>query len=196
MDKNYKQCAETRRMINDAFIELYSNNDFEKITVTAIAEAAHLSRGTFYLYYEDIYSLLDAIETDLIAGINRYMNEVILHTVTHSKRESFCEVYVQMLEFIKSEQNYFRTLLFGNQYPRFVYRYGKSIENTFSISLDLDRQNPKEAIQLISAFLGGGIITMFKDWIMSDFSMPSYQLATIVYQALFHGLMNSAFDKT
>ncbi len=51
----------TRSAIHDAFFALLEQKGFSKMTVADICREADISRGTFYLHYEDKYALLDAM---------------------------------------------------------------------------------------------------------------------------------------
>lgn len=51
----------TRSAIRDAFFALLEQKGFSKMTVADICREADISRGTFYLHYEDKYALLDAM---------------------------------------------------------------------------------------------------------------------------------------
>ena len=48
----------TRKAIKEAFIDLLSDTDINKITVTTISERAMINRKTFYLHYETIEDLI------------------------------------------------------------------------------------------------------------------------------------------
>ncbi|KRM71823.1 TetR/AcrR family transcriptional regulator [Lacticaseibacillus brantae] len=51
----------TERNIQQALVQLLSEQDFEKITIADIAKTAQISRSTFYDHYPDKYALLDAV---------------------------------------------------------------------------------------------------------------------------------------
>ncbi len=51
----------TRQLLQDALEKLLESNDFEKITVQDIAEAATLNRATFYDHYPDKFALLECL---------------------------------------------------------------------------------------------------------------------------------------
>lgn len=51
----------TRRSIEEAFIGLLEEKQFEKITVQNILDKALVNRKTFYKHYEDKYNLADTI---------------------------------------------------------------------------------------------------------------------------------------
>lgn len=54
----------TKRAIMDTFIALLNKNALDKITVKDIVEACGINRNTFYYYFQDIYSLVDAVFMD------------------------------------------------------------------------------------------------------------------------------------
>ena len=60
--KHQEMREATSRAIMDAFWSLYRDLPIEKITVKAICEKAGCNRSTFYEYYTDSYSVLEAIE--------------------------------------------------------------------------------------------------------------------------------------
>ncbi len=56
----------TRRSIVNAFLELRTKKDLEKITVKELAERAFINKATFYAHYRDIYDLSDKLQTETI----------------------------------------------------------------------------------------------------------------------------------
>ena len=66
MNKNEKRSNETRENLCSAFIELYSDTDIQSITIKKITDKAGYNRGTFYLYYKDVYDILECVKSDLL----------------------------------------------------------------------------------------------------------------------------------
>lgn len=56
----------TRKSIINAFIELRSRKQIEKITIKELSELAYINKATFYRHYEDIYALSEELENELI----------------------------------------------------------------------------------------------------------------------------------
>ena len=59
----------TRQSIINAFIELRSHKELERITIKELCEKAQINKSTFYAHYQDIYHLSDTLETGS-CGIN------------------------------------------------------------------------------------------------------------------------------
>ena len=51
----------TRKLLQDAFMELLAEKSFHAISVQDIAERATLNRATFYAHFEDKYALVDYV---------------------------------------------------------------------------------------------------------------------------------------
>ena len=45
----------TRQSIINAFIELRSHKELERITIKELCEKAQINKSTFYAHYQDIY---------------------------------------------------------------------------------------------------------------------------------------------
>lgn len=59
----------TRQSIINAFIELRSRKELERITIKELCQKAQINKSTFYSHYRDIYDLSDKIETEIVASI-------------------------------------------------------------------------------------------------------------------------------
>lgn len=64
--KTYRQVALNRKRMQEALIDLLSTKIFAKITVSAIAERAELSRRTFYEHFDSKDELVLSIVDDVI----------------------------------------------------------------------------------------------------------------------------------
>lgn len=71
MRKQPELTSQTKENLKKAFWKLYAKKGIEKISVKEITDLAGYNRGTFYLYYKDIYHLVDEAETDLLEKMIR-----------------------------------------------------------------------------------------------------------------------------
>ncbi len=68
-----RRVVRTRTAIEQAFIELLETTDYDKITISAIAQTAQINRKTFYLHYASVDELLDQAVENLA---NRVIDSV------------------------------------------------------------------------------------------------------------------------
>ena len=64
-----KHHTDSKERMQTAFLELYAKKPLGSITVKEITAKAGINRSTFYLYYNDIYSLYEDVERTLIDHI-------------------------------------------------------------------------------------------------------------------------------
>ncbi len=84
MNKKEMKSAETKAKLSQAFITLYQEKPIEKISVREITDAAGYNRAAFYIYYKDIYDLLESIESRLL----RYAEKNIPRKALDEESES------------------------------------------------------------------------------------------------------------
>jgi AcrR family transcriptional regulator len=63
----------TNEKIINTYLKLIHVKKWDKISVKELCNSANIARGTFYLYFNDIYDLMEQIETTLLDDIrHRY----------------------------------------------------------------------------------------------------------------------------
>ena len=63
-----RRVQRTKKAIRNAFLQLLSHKEVEKISVKEIAETADVDRKTVYNYYEGVYDILDELESVINDG--------------------------------------------------------------------------------------------------------------------------------
>lgn len=64
-----RRIERTKNSIIDAFLELRSKKEIEKISVKELCEKAGINKSTFYTHYQDIYDLSEQLETQVAGDI-------------------------------------------------------------------------------------------------------------------------------
>ena len=72
----------TKHRIGVAFLELIQTMAWDKVTVKALCSQAHITRGTFYNYFNDVYDLLEEIENDLLNDLTTLIKNARAHKVS------------------------------------------------------------------------------------------------------------------
>ena len=75
MKKQPHITEQTKNNQRSAFWSLYAQKPIEKISIKEITELAGYNRGTFYLYYNDVYDLLHQIEEEILGKITDVLND-------------------------------------------------------------------------------------------------------------------------
>lgn len=77
MNKQPEQTAKTKQTIINAFWELAEKQGIDKVTVSSIAKKANLNRGTFYVYFIDVFELLEQEEHFIIEDLKKQIRACI-----------------------------------------------------------------------------------------------------------------------
>ena len=103
MNHNLSAAAKiTRQNLSDAFWQLYLKKKIEKITVKEICELAGYNRSTFYVYYKDVYDILNEIEDRIITA--QEIKEIILEQLMReSDKKEILKNMLQLLSLIPAE---------------------------------------------------------------------------------------------
>ena len=63
----------TKENIIEAFWKIYAHKPLEKITIQELMDKAGYHRSVFYVYFKDIYDLLEQEENDIIDKLNEIL---------------------------------------------------------------------------------------------------------------------------
>ena len=72
-DKRRISSALTKEKITEAFLQLYSVNSIEKITIKMLSDKAGINRSTFYSHYTDIYDLFHQLEDEFFEDLKAHI---------------------------------------------------------------------------------------------------------------------------
>lgn len=139
----------TERAIKNAFIELRSKKELEKITVKELCQLACVNKSTFYAHYGDIYALSDAMEEEVVSSIAESIShpENIMENTAEFSRELF-------LAYI-SQNSLIRILFSGKQQNHLADKIEKSIKELIFEKYPQYRENMKINIVLSYCIQGG-----------------------------------------
>lgn len=86
----------TQTAIKNAFIDALSTKPINKITVRDICDAADVNRGTFYLHYQDVYALLEALEQEYAEKIIDLLQQP--HNIFAGE---FTDFFIKFMEYLE-----------------------------------------------------------------------------------------------
>lgn len=76
----------TRKVICEAFLHLKRTVSYDSITVAAICREAEISRGTFYLHYNNIAEVLDDVLTTALSQVTTLQDQLYPYTCTGERK--------------------------------------------------------------------------------------------------------------
>jgi AcrR family transcriptional regulator len=171
---------QTRNFLAQHLKCLLEDRNFKKITVNDICQHSMISRSTFYLHFEDKYSLL------------RYcLKQEMSQWAESSKTLDLHNYLIFVLnDILKKKKFYENTLVNANDHELYEIFFTE-FSKFFTTKLDQifnQEQMTSCPITIISAFYVGGITCSTIQWIKKDFSLPVEEIAQCHEKLLYSGM--------
>lgn len=161
MNKQEIKFQKTEELIKSTFIELTKEKSAGRISVTEICEQADINRGTFYIHYESVPQLIDALEYEyaqkLIQAVSVYHYD--------KQTEAFFE---NIFRCVKDNSELFYFYFFVSQ-GKGIQIFENHLQESFLPEwlkhTDIDEFEAK----LVLKFLLKGAMELLKQWYLNDF---------------------------
>ena len=72
--KEDRRVRRTKKLLTQALTQLLQEKQINEITVKELTDLADMNRGTFYLYYKDIFDMLEKIEDGLFEALDEIVS--------------------------------------------------------------------------------------------------------------------------
>jgi AcrR family transcriptional regulator len=181
----------TSRSIMDAFWLLYREKPMEKITVKAICEKAGCNRSTFYEYFTDSYSVLEAIEEELL----EYTRHKLTEELPASLARSFPEVRLDMetlapVSALYTEKGEYFSVLTGERGdPSFQYKYKRAVKELLTQMLDDPAKKFDLSAGIVAEFTASAMIGAFNCWYPHREEYPVEKYTLLLVNLLTSGIL-------
>ncbi len=164
--------------IRRAFEELMTEKDYEKITVTELAERAMINKKTFYTYYPDLDSLLMEIQDELSNEFAQRTKDYTIRDIDKLTREFFLfsEEKGAFYEKITCTDSIIRNRMIRNVLSKTDRGYG-SLKNYSEYE-----------VNLIRTFTNSTTLSLYRQWIQDGKKVPVEDAIRLVTKLLENGL--------
>lgn len=165
-----RRMLKSQEAIKNAFIELMSEKNLDKITIKEISDKANVGRRTFYDHYMDKYDLLDKITEE-------HINEVRRHCESASNL-TFKDANLTLYEYLKSNYSFFSTMLASSGAPYFRSRFLEFVIEELKGEVDITQGiNKGLSKDVILKFFGTAIVGMMETYFTNEIPEPPQVIA-------------------
>ncbi len=157
----YRNARKSKKAIKKAFADLlFEKNDISKITVKEIVERADISKSTFYSHYQDIYSVSEEFEDEIITLLNSLLKDYLkTQTLDYSS-------YIRKLISLLKENEELYKKLFASDLPiKFIDNLKDMCTEVISKDVHINLlSNDANKRKAEIDFITNGTIHMFVDY--------------------------------
>ncbi len=167
MNKQPQITNQTKANLQEAFWSLYTQKPIEKISIREITDLAGYNRGTFYLYYRDVYDIFDAIKDDLIDKLTF----VIQDTMQHNETFDLSQQMEFLVTLFQTHSKYAKVLLGDHGDPQFSSRIKEIIWPILNRYFVPSAGHSEYEMKLLAEFYLSGTLAVVSRW-LQDPQMP------------------------
>ena len=170
LKKEDRRVRRTKKLLTQALTELLQKKQINEITVKELTDLADMNRGTFYLYYKDIFDMLEKIEEEL-----------------------FQPILLDLFHFINENQEMCRVLLSPHGDMNFLHRLYEAIrERCHEIWGDQVGSVSEKEFDYRYSFVVFGCAGMIRAWVNRNCQETDMQMAELADRMILRGTIDPA----
>lgn len=187
IDRREFNRQETQRQIRDTFLDMYRQKGIDGITVSEICKEAQVSKSTFYMYFEDKYSVLETIEEYLLGELAK-INEPVTEgmTILGLENRDFKEGRMTA-DFLREHLNEFRAIMGPKGDPSFETRWRQHIMEKYREVFRRERKEDYNAGIACTIFTSV-LLGVYRHFIFENPDIPREEISLIISDVLTYTL--------
>ena len=171
-----RRIRKTKSTLLRCLTELMSKKKINAITVTELTDLADVNRSTFYLYYKDIFDMVEQIETETIEDFIEAFGKLNKEKNNYTNLLSF---YTYIFEYVQNNAGMCNILLVNDVDSSFIEKFKNAIIQT---KPPFDESVPKIKIHFLRPFIISGFIGVVQQWLKDGLNVSPKSMAIIILE--------------
>lgn len=182
--KEDRRVRRTKKLLSQGLIELMQQKQLKDITVRELADLVDVNRGTFYLYYRDIFDMLERIEEELFEQLNMVIRAHEGEPVFAHARPMLTDLF----QLVAENKEICRVLLSDNGDIKFLQKLSDVIQEKLRTDwLNGCVENETE-FEYRYAFGALGFIGLLRTWLHRDCKESAESMAILADSLIRQGI--------
>lgn len=176
----------TRMMIRRAFLTLLEQRPIQSITVKALCEEAGVNRGTFYAHYQDIYSLLEQLEREMVAELTVALSPIL---EAPDSEHFLVQICTGIFECLQANADLCKAMLGPHGDAHFVtelLQLGK--QTCLTAYAQYFRSASPRMFEYYYAFVSEGCIGLIRQWLHEGMTGSAREIAEMAEGIMLQGI--------
>lgn len=182
MAKRPQKTEQTKADIREAFWRLYAKRPIEKVSVRQVCETAGYNRATFYLYFQDIYDLLESIEVELLDGMTACVESCMQRLEKNSGKLALMAALKEVIVFYERNKRYIVVLLGPQGDPAFTVRLKDALKPLWRrYVITQTGDHTEQELDLMLEYTLSGTLFMVSRWLAEPGDISAVEIGKLVY---------------
>lgn len=173
-----RRIRKTKSALLRCLTELMSKKKISDITVKELTDLADVNRSTFYLYYKDVFDMVEQIETEMLNNFIEVFEEFNKQEYNYTSMLSF---YTYIFEYVYNNAELYTILLGPDADSSFIQKFKNAI---IQMKPPFDDSIPKIKIHFLRPFIISGCLGTIQQWLEDDLNVSPKEMAAIVTEMI------------
>lgn len=170
----------TKRKLRASLMKMVLRKPLRSITVKELTNDADVNRSTFYFHYQDVKAMVKEMEGEFFNDFAAALEAI------DQKSHDFLLILVRCLE---NHMDLCKIVLGSNGDMEFLEEMKNIIEEKISrIWKSAVPEMSDEDLQILDAFLIGGVVSTLQRWVREEPRASAEALAAVLNRLIFDGL--------
>ena len=182
--KEDRRVRRTKKLLSQGLIELMQQKQVKDITVRELADLVDVNRGTFYLYYRDIFDMLERLEEELFEQLNTVIRAHKGEPVfTHAR-----PMLTELFQIVAENKEICRVLLSDNGDIKFLQRLSDLIQEKLRTDWLNGCVGNETEFEYRYAFGALGFVGLLRTWLHRDCAESAENMAVMADSLIRQGI--------
>jgi AcrR family transcriptional regulator len=174
-----RRVQRTRKLLQEALIELTIRKGFAAVTVSDITEYAEVNRATFYRHYQDKFDLLDQYAQEVYQLLDATAEAESPTGNEAGGSEQPTAGLVKMFEHIRAYAKFYRVMLGKNGDPAFARKIHQYVEKRLRQSLPDALLREKPQVELYLSYVSSASVGVVLWWLEHEVPYSPAEIAAV-----------------
>ena len=180
-----RSVRKTKEKLRQALTHLLSQKPLKNITVREIADSVDINRGTFYLYYKDVYDMIEKLELEMMDEFN----DIVKLRVSQNSDATPEPILSDVFTFLAENADMCLVLLGPNGDLSFVNKLKELVrERCLYYWTQIYNAKSTRYFDYFYAFFISGCIGLFEEWLNSGMKETPEEMADILDKMIMNGV--------
>ena len=182
--KEDRRVRRTKKLLTQALTQLLQEKQINEITVKELTDLADMNRGTFYLYYKDMFDMLEKIEDGMFEALDAIVS---LHEHDDMSQQTK-PILLDLFRFIQDNQEMCRVLLSPHGDMNFLHRLNEVVrEKCLRAWPNIRKEKGEADFDYHYSFVVFGCAGIIRAWVNRNCSESAEKMAEMAYGMILRG---------
>ena len=185
--KEDRRVRRTKKLLTQALTQLLQEKQINEITVKELTDLADMNRGTFYLYYKDMFDMLEKIEDGMFEALDEIVS---LHEHGDVSQQTK-PILLDLFHFIEENQEMCRVLLSPHGDMNFLHRLNEVVrEKCLKAWPDIRKEKGEADFDYHYSFVVFGCAGIIRAWVNRNCPESAEKMAEMAYGMILRGSLS------